>query len=640
MSLQVLRLRATVFLARVATAVLLLFGIFFLAQVLGSCGGAEEKPGEEPASPDAVAETLASAAAPEPAADKTDLAGTALTDAAATDAATADDIATEPAIADDTSDSGNTDPGNTNDAATEPAAALGWRPAAERLARTFLASAMAAASWLWDRALHSGPGNLALGFLLLWLAGRFYLYGRYTGRALDGLPAGSAAAEPRLLSSQQGLVDELTRNVLSDGIDEAPRLIALKGGWGSGKSFLLQVFRRRLESGQKSAGKVVVVHVDIWRHSTERDLHLALFEALLSHPDVPPFPALFRYPMALIPVLLLRYFSRVFQQGQIEVSGLKVALTLPVLLWQQSLEHAVAVSRRRGRRVVWILDEIDRCSPELAQGAVALARRALSLPGCIVILPYVPEQLRYKVFNPLRLTRPDIDSTLQALIFDYATGVDPTLSPIQALHLEELLAATYPAGGRTKGSGEGDGPETGRADLLEKLFAWRLASWFGESGSGVRDRLAYLFEEKYLSMVLPIRKLGLEDAVEMVEIFPTLHPYFEQFLSRNGLEDVERAVLRAQLVAALRAYLARPGSQDQRQPAPMIRHLEGELILQLRDLAQAPEPLAQQAPEGFKGADYARTVLATALILAFRRSWELVRKRGAGRLASEEEEHG
>jgi hypothetical protein len=502
-----------------------------------------------------------------------------------------------------------------------------------------------AAAWLWQRAVGSGPGNLALGLLCLWLAGRFYLYDRYSQRSLDGLPAGPAAAQPRLLKSQQGLVDELTRIVLSDGVDEAPRLIALRGGWGSGKSFLLQVFRRRLEADGDKGGKAVVVHVDVWRHSTERDLHLALFEALLSHPEVPPFPALLRYPVTLVPVLWLRYFSRVLQRGQIEVSGLKVALTLPVLLWQKSLEHAVAVTRRRGRRVVWILDEIDRCSPELAQGAVALARRALSLPGSIVILPFVPEQLRYKVFNPLRLSRPDLDSTLQALIFDYATGVDPSRPMMEALQMKKLLQGLPPVRrpGTLRRAGAAEDSSPPDAELLpglEEVFAWRLACWFGEAGAGVRNRLAYLFEEKYLSMVLPIPKLGLEDAVEMVEVFPTLRPYFEQFLSRNGLHEDDRDALRRGLTAALRKYLDRPGTQDRRQPVPMIRHLEGELLLQLRDLAQAPAALVDQAPDGYDGRAYARTALATALILAFRRSWELVRKREGGRSLGKEDEHG
>ncbi|MCX7015806.1 MAG: P-loop NTPase fold protein, partial [Candidatus Sumerlaeota bacterium] len=208
------------------------------------------------------------------------------------------------------------------------------------------------------------------------------------------------------LPGQKKVVDELETIVRECSSQDQPQTIALEGRWGAGKSTALDFLERSLThpdekttatDGGNPRREFVVVRLDVWRHASEPDLHLALFESLLPKLMVEPLSAFFRFPLLLSPVLVLRYMMRFLDRGQVEVSGFRAALTLPSMLWQRWLEHCVSQVRGRDKRtLVWILDEIDRCPAEMAQAAMTLTRRALNLPGCIVILPYVREQMLFK----------------------------------------------------------------------------------------------------------------------------------------------------------------------------------------------------------------------------------------------------
>jgi hypothetical protein len=81
---------------------------------------------------------------------------------------------------------------------------------------------------------------------------------------------------------------------------------------------------------------------------------------------------------------------------------------------------------------VIVLDEIDRATPRVAQSAMTFALRSLDMPGVVVVLSYVDEIIRYKVFNPLVKSLPDLASTMEPVIFDQgpeAANDGPTSMP-------------------------------------------------------------------------------------------------------------------------------------------------------------------------------------------------------------------
>lgn len=514
------------------------------------------------------------------------------------------------------------------------------------------------------------------------VAARCYLYERYGQLSIDQR-AEAVGEYTTLLPGQLGLVETLEELVASRRTDTNPLLIALRGGWGSGKTFLLQSLARRLEdaghfrevvarvelsrepevagdgaaaegdptAAEAAAGRMpaaddrpeakppVVVYVDIWRHSTERDLHLELLESLLSHPQVPPGWACLRYPLTLLPVFVIRYVTGIFERGQIEMAGLRVALVLPSLLWQNALEHMAALLRKDGRTIVWILDEIDRCSSDMAQSAMTLARRALNLPGSVVVLPYVPEQLQYKVFNPLRVIRPDLDSTLNALVWEYALG--STTGSIEQVLFEEdhpswkerwapealgLAAPAVSSFFAREPAAPGRERQAEPAATLSRTFQWTLGRWLARTGRGRRRRLAYLFEEKYLAYKLPIPGLNADEVASMVRLFPSLSRLYQRFRAAAGLggDPDTLARLEAEMARGIRLYAERTGLPP--TATPMIRHLEGELLAELLRLATHGARLRRQAPRNVSPETYLRTCLTAAVVFAYHRAMQHSRK--------------
>lgn len=494
---------------------------------------------------------------------------------------------------------------------------------------------------------------IPVSLFFFWLSLRCYLYVRYRRRALAQWVRESGVPEP--LEGQRALLDQLIALLRGREPDAEGSLIVLRGEWGAGKSYLIRRLRHELEHETGSWGSnkpPVVVSIDIWRHSSEPDLHFALLEAMLSHPLVPPRPAFFRYPLALVPVLLMRYVERIFQGGQVHFGSLKLAVTLPALIWQSLIEQTVwRVRQQEHRSVLWILDEIDRSSPAMAQSAVTLARRALNLPGSIVLLPYVEEQLRYKVFNPFAVSRPDIGSTLQAVMWNYRLEMDPNLTVREALGLrtdgtERADAAEPPEHAKELLDSVEMKQQTKQgAELAEQILAAeplaslqrrlqrRLAYWLADARSGVRNRLTFLFEEKYLSLKLDVPPLGSREVAEMVQRFPNLEPLYSSYLLQTGLQaEADDPEQRAGIDGELRDEIARAIDSyhsELRIPLrrrPMIRHLEGDLFTQLALLTSSVATRPGRLDPA-TSPRYARIALVCAVLFAYRRSLEQVRAR-------------
>lgn len=159
--------------------------------------------------------------------------------------------------------------------------------------------------------------------------------------------------------------------------------------------------------------------VDVWKWEAESDLHLAIFEELLSHPYYLLRFGWLHYPLSVLIGRDLRDVVMKFSLRSKSGSGLEVPVRLPRLAWQRQYERLVARQVAKGRRTVIVLDEIDRATTHMAQVAVTLTRRSLDQAGVAVVLSYVDGLMRYKAFNPLlREVLPDLGSTMEAVIFE------------------------------------------------------------------------------------------------------------------------------------------------------------------------------------------------------------------------------
>ncbi|NBZ89939.1 hypothetical protein [Stagnihabitans tardus] len=206
---------------------------------------------------------------------------------------------------------------------------------------------------------------------------------------------------------------------------------------------------------------------------------------------------------------------------------------------------------KSGASLVLIVDDVDRCAPVVAQKYVTLLRRGLNLPHLAVVLPYTPDQLRYKVFHPLSVDLPDLGSSMEAAHSEmimgkqgrndpfgaWATGGrDSILSGLSA-DFDKLIAKRIE--GTVKGSGRNDDAARGES-WVEALNTWellrreRLNQSFIEMVRGDlasdqdapyhANRLMRQFESKYVSdapILLP--PLGYLDIVQIAMSLPSVN---------------------------------------------------------------------------------------------------------------------
>jgi hypothetical protein len=403
---------------------------------------------------------------------------------------------------------------------------------------------------------------------------------------------------PRLLPSQEQALTELG-NLITD--QYLGRVLPLEGRLGEGKSFLVQ--RLRYEwNGDRS--KPVVVVVDVWQQQTEYDLQAAILEALYCHPAYVArlgwlqVPVTFCFARWIAAARGLRS-SLELRLRQSKV-GLQVDLEIPGLRWQSHFERATARMTRAGRSTVVVLDEIDRATPPVTQAALTLARRSVDVPGVTVLIPYIRPLIRYKAFNPLQPTLPDLSSSMDAILYEErfaarsvsALGGDP-MDPI--LKSWDDLRKTVP---------DQNGDPSAATPPGEQLTQSLRLGVFANAEGLFRERLQERFEEKYLgATALQLHPPQAWDLAEVVVGFRSLQRQVRELVAAqsDGWETSFRS--------AVQDGLGRWQADHRELIGPPLRVLEGALyrILQQAVVTAggrklAPEDIATLAVAAYDAA--------------------------------------
>lgn len=418
--------------------------------------------------------------------------------------------------------------------------------------------------------------RLAGGWMLLWRVLRFSLWLEFyrRGLAMRGMQ-GQAGG---LLQPQRELVDKLHNDLSRFSLEQPGPTIALRGAWGSGKSHVLSALL--LEMEQKEHERVATVFMSVWREQSERSLHVAIVEAILSHPLI-LHRCFAAYPNRLILRKLGHALTQWLPRGlHLNHAGMDAdidpRLALP-LLAQRELEVVVARARAQCLRIVLILDEVDRATIEVAQAALVLTKRSLNLPGLAVLLAYVEEQLRLKVFNPRHNHIPELHQTfLMNIEHHLCAGNFTWLKDFQSM-VEAIL-------GRTE-SGQPPAIDViGRYWEMQRLHRdEQLAMLFLKQKPHERTRIISQSEEKYLSFKRDMPALRPADIAD-VYAFNSLHENMrEPYLAPNTQDKYWRyCIERVVELTEERASWGAPKEQTSslrgyRYTPPAIRHMEGRL---------------------------------------------------------------
>lgn len=384
-----------------------------------------------------------------------------------------------------------------------------------------------------------------------------------------------------LMPSQDRFVSRMVERLGSFDMDQPGPLWAIRGGWGSGKSHVMAALAQKLEEKEG----IAAVYVHVWREQTEDDLHLAIVEAILSHPKVlrSCFDA---YPNTLVLRRLGYVVSRILRRGVSVGNGgvlnivVDPARALP-LLAQRELERVTACARARGKRIVIILDEVDRATIPVAQAAITLTRRALGLPGIATVLPYVGSQLHDKVFNPLYNFSPDLHQTFLANFnSEYSLASEVLREIDEQLDKAPLLARREGDAGGPSTSKEDEGGNTvssliERSTLRRVLYEEALIRRYYELPSNDRQRLVEQSAEKYLSLREHMPPLAFDDVPHILR-FASLEPVLPKDLKKCINGDFRQAS--NFFVDALKSGIS--GYEEDissRLPSPVIRHMEGRM---------------------------------------------------------------
>ncbi|MBF0109194.1 MAG: hypothetical protein HQL76_08470 [Magnetococcales bacterium] len=361
---------------------------------------------------------------------------------------------------------------------------------------------------------------LPLFILLLWLVGKLVLVRRYARLGKVIYPR-HGNSDVRLLPSQEVFLDRID-NILRQEHVGVGRIIAISGQWGSGKSFLMEQIRHRIEKKTSP----IAVWIDIWRHETEEDLQRAVLERLMAHPrglkNWKSFPL-----TLLIPKWL---YNNRFRLSIKDVSvDVQSGIRLP---WQSDLERLLAATP-----AVFMFDEIDRATPTMAQAALTLIRRSLNLKGVTCIVSYVEEQIFYKAFNPLLDHQlEDIQSSMYAVLLnERLKNGPPDEDPKNEAACKELTSNIFRSSAPT--GAHDTKPETGKEEdkgghsKMNGLFQ-TLDEHYAEilcRGGNRLERLHHAFYEKYLSERMEVPSLNYSDLSAFVDTIPDLNAIAKKF---------------------------------------------------------------------------------------------------------------
>lgn len=226
----------------------------------------------------------------------------------------------------------------------------------------------------------------------------------------DARHPGSLLPPATDLPSQAAFLAEL-RGMIRGASLSSGTVLGIKGRWGSAKSYLLDRLLQTLP--HPPAGELpcrcVAVKVNVWEYQNYGDLQWGILQALYAHPE-----SLVRFGWMGQPVMAVMLAWLRMKLVRVKLSLFNGAVEGDAhlrLAWQEHLEKAVGRLAARGFRVVVALDEIDRAAAPSAQSALTLVHRSLNLPGVVVLLPYVREQVREKAFNPFVLELEDLKAT-------------------------------------------------------------------------------------------------------------------------------------------------------------------------------------------------------------------------------------
>jgi hypothetical protein len=235
--------------------------------------------------------------------------------------------------------------------------------------------------------------------------------------------------------------DTLERRYLAKRIfarlvnDACPGVIGIYGGWGTGKTSLLNLIQERWRnSGEQT---IHIEYIDAWNYEGSATLFVPVIVRMMSRrlDKIPDWSEYFQRVSTMALYLgsdlmlrtvlatdldtLKKYKTDMQETGLTHVSLLDwEELTDKVAETQSAFELLVKKSNQKAysKRVVFLIDNLDRCSPENAVSLLESIKNFLSIHGCTWVFAMDSEVVASYISHKYEGTKMDGNSYLDKII--------------------------------------------------------------------------------------------------------------------------------------------------------------------------------------------------------------------------------
>ncbi len=248
---------------------------------------------------------------------------------------------------------------------------------------------------------------------------------------------------PLLHNDEPAADDALNRKLFATALArvaescDAPMVVGLYGTWGLGKTSLMKLIDRELDKSRTRT-----VWFDPWQHQFDENPALALL-----HGMVDSFGMSANEEIKKLLTVISAAFGSVLLKatttlGLDDIDKLgtryeeeKFQVREHQLRLQQHFKDVVAKAQGgANQRVVFFIDDLDRCMPEQTLGMLEALKLYLNLPGCVYFLGVDREALERSIkhhYEKLELS--------QTSYLDKIVQLPFTIPPIAAEDMEDFV---------------------------------------------------------------------------------------------------------------------------------------------------------------------------------------------------------
>ncbi|EIA0836629.1 P-loop NTPase fold protein [Vibrio parahaemolyticus] len=230
---------------------------------------------------------------------------------------------------------------------------------------------------------------------------------------------------------------------------ETPMVVGLYGSWGTGKSTLMKLIQENLNKS-----KTIPIWFDPWQHQFDENPTLALVHTIIEQCEIKDSKKLATIIASALGVSLLKTVSNVSIKD-IEHLARKyeeenfLLREERVKLKEYFSTLIDSVIKDADKRVVFFIDDLDRCMPEQVMKLLESLKLFLNLPNCVYFLAVDHEAIEQSIeyyYNSIDIKERNYLDKIVQLPFNIPPVYNDSISdyitpllPIELLECRKLL---------------------------------------------------------------------------------------------------------------------------------------------------------------------------------------------------------